>query len=117
MKGAALLAALACLTATKAWIWIAAVAGFAAVDLVRRRARAGRRWPALAWAVPAIAVLVFLQLGFAPATHSVARGSLVVASATTRGSIPGRAVTRAAQLAPPFVGAVPPLFAFMAAGL
>src|SRR5258708_4783398 len=117
MKVAALLAALACLTATKAWIWIAAVAGFAAVDLVRRRARAGRRWPALAWAVPAIAVLVFLQLGFAPATHSVARGSLEVASATTRGSIPGGALARVAELALTYGRAALPLFAFGAAGL
>src|SRR6266853_1211702 len=84
MKVAALLAALACVTATKAWIWILAMAGFTAVELLRWRAPTGRRWPALAWAVPSIAVLVFLQLGFAPATHSVARGSLELVSATTR---------------------------------
>ena len=94
MKVAALLAALACITATKAWIWIAAVAGFAALELLRRRAPRSRRMPAIAWAVPAIAVLVFLQLGFAPASHSVARGSLEVASATARGSLPGGALTR-----------------------
>jgi cellulose synthase/poly-beta-1,6-N-acetylglucosamine synthase-like glycosyltransferase len=117
MKVAALLAALACLTATKAWIWIAAVAGFTAVELLRRRAPAGRRWPALAWAVPAIAVLVFLQLGFAPATHSVARGSLEVASATTRGSIPGGALARVTELALTYGRAALPLFAFGAVGL
>jgi len=117
MKVAALLAALACLTATKAWIWIAAVAGFAAVELLRRRAPAGRRWPALAWAVPAIAVLVFLQLGFAPATHSVARGSLELASATTRGSIPSGALARVAELALTYGRAALPLFAFGAVGL
>ena len=117
MKFAALLAALACLTATKAWIWIAAVAGFTAVELLRRRAPAGRRWPALAWAVPAIAVLVFLQLGFAPATHSVARGSLELASATTRGSIPGGALARVAQLAVTYGRAALPLFVFGALGL
>ncbi|HEV2033272.1 MAG TPA: glycosyltransferase, partial [Candidatus Dormibacteraeota bacterium] len=84
LKLAALLAALACVTATKAWIWIVAVAGFAVVDLLRRRGPL--RMPAIAWAVPAIAILVFLQLGFAPASHSVARGTLEVASATARGS-------------------------------
>jgi cellulose synthase/poly-beta-1,6-N-acetylglucosamine synthase-like glycosyltransferase len=117
MKVAALLAALACLTATKAWIWIAAVAGFTAVELLRRRAPAGRPWPALAWAVPAIAVLVFLQLGFAPATHSVARGSIEVASATTRGSIPGGALARVVELALTYGRAALPLFAFGALGL
>jgi cellulose synthase/poly-beta-1,6-N-acetylglucosamine synthase-like glycosyltransferase len=117
MKVAALLAVLACLTATKAWIWIAAVAGFAAFDLVRRRAPSIRRWPALAWAVPAIGVLVFLQLGFAPATHSVARGSLEVASATARGSIPGGAVARVVLLALTYGRAALPLFAIGAVGL
>ena len=117
MKVAALLAALACLTATKAWIWVAAVAGFTAVEVLRRRAPAGRRWPALAWAVPALAVLVFLQLGFAPATHSVARGSLELASATTRGSIPGGALARVAQLALTYGRAALPLVVFGAVGL
>jgi cellulose synthase/poly-beta-1,6-N-acetylglucosamine synthase-like glycosyltransferase len=117
MKVAAVVAALACLTATKAWIWIAAVAGFTAVELLRRRALAGRRWPALAWAVPAIAVLVFLQLGFAPATHSVARGSIEVASATTRGSIPGSPLARVVELAQTYGRAALPLFAFGAVGL
>jgi cellulose synthase/poly-beta-1,6-N-acetylglucosamine synthase-like glycosyltransferase len=117
MKVAALLAALACVTATKAWIWIAAVAGFTALELLRRRTPAGRRWPALAWAVPAIAVLVFLQLGFAPATHSVARGSLEVVSATTRGSIPAGALARVSELALTYGRAALPLFAFGAVGL
>ena len=105
---AALLAALACVTATKAWIWIVAVAGFAAVELLRRRNPL--RMPAIAWAVPAIAVLVFLQLGFAPASHSVARGSLEVASATARGSLPAGAAARVAELAKNFGLAALPLF-------
>jgi hypothetical protein len=67
--------------------------------------------------VPAIAVLVFLQLGFAPATHSVARGSIEVASATTRGSIPGGALARVAELALTYGRAALPLFAFGAVGL
>jgi Glycosyltransferases, probably involved in cell wall biogenesis len=117
MKLAALLAVLACVTATKAWIWIAAVAGFAALELLRRRAPRGRRLPAIAWAVPAIALLVFLQLGFAPASHSVARGSLEVASATARGSLPAGALARVAELAQTFGLAALPLFAFGAVGL
>ena len=116
-KLGALLAVLACVTATKAWIWIAAVAGFAALELLRRRAPRGRRLPAIAWAVPAIAVLVFLQLGFAPASHSVARGSLELASATARGSLPGGALTRVVELAQTFGLATLPLFAFGALGL
>jgi hypothetical protein len=115
MKVAALLAALACVTATKAWIWIVAVAGFAAVDLLRRRNPL--RMPAIAWAVPAIAVLVFLQLGFAPASHSVARGSLEVASATARGSLPAGAAARAAELAKNFGLAALPLFVLGVPGL
>jgi hypothetical protein len=117
MKVAALLAALACVTATKAWIWVAAVAGVAAVEMLRRRVSSRRRLPAIAWAVPAIAVLVFLQLGFAPASHSVARGSLEVASATTRGSIPGGALARVVELGLTYGRAVLPLFAFGVVGL
>jgi len=116
MKLAAVLAVLACVTATKAWIWIAAVVGFAAFELWRRRAAYWGR-PAIAWAVPAVAVLVFLQLGFAPASHSVARGSLEVTSATTRGSLPAGAPARLTELAHNLGLAALPLFAFGALGL
>jgi cellulose synthase/poly-beta-1,6-N-acetylglucosamine synthase-like glycosyltransferase len=117
MKLAAVLAVLACLTATKAWIWIVAMAGFSAVELLRRRSPQGLRVPAVAWAVPAIAVLVFLQLGFAPASHSVARGSLEVASATARGSLPTGALARVAELAQNFGLAGLPLFTLGPFGL
>ena len=116
MKLAALLAALACVTATKAWIWVAAVAGFAAVELWRRRAPDWGR-PAIAWVVPAIALLVFLQLGFAPASHSVARGSLEAASATARGSVQPGVLARVAELAQTFGLAALPLFVFGVLGL
>ena len=115
MKVAALLTALACVTATKAWIWIIAVAAFAAFELLR--GRNPRRVPAIAWAVPAIAILVFLQLGFAPASHSVARGSLEVASATARGSLPAGAAARVAELAKYLGLAALPLFVFAVPGL
>jgi len=116
MKLAALVAVLACITATKAWIWIAAVAAIGVVELWRQRVP-DRHKPAIAWTVPAIALLVFLQLGFAPANHSVARGSLEVASATARGSLPAGALARVTELAQNFGLATLPLFAFGAVGL
>lgn len=130
MKVAALLAALAGATATKAWIWVAAAVAFAVVEsllaaapaphgrgLAGRRRGAGWQAPAIAWAVPAIALLVFFQLGFAPASHSVARGSVEVMSATARGSLPGGAMARLAELAGSFGLAALPLFALGLAGL
>jgi len=116
LKLAALLAALACATATKAWIWVAAVAAFAVIELWRHRAPERCR-PAIAWAVPAIAVLVFLQLGFAPVSHSVARGSLEVASATARGSLPAGSLARVAQLVQNLGLAALPLFTLGLIGL
>jgi glycosyl transferase family 2 len=129
-KVAALLAVLACVTSTKAWIWIAAVAAIAGVEVLRGlfpppvggRARVRgldrlRAWPVFAYAVPAIALLVFLQLGFAPASHSVARGSIEVLSATARGSIPGGAVGRVAELTSTFGLAALPLVALGVVGL
>jgi cellulose synthase/poly-beta-1,6-N-acetylglucosamine synthase-like glycosyltransferase len=116
MKLAALLAALACATATKAWIWVAAVAAFSAIELWRQRGPEWRK-PAIAWAVPAIAVLVLLQLGFAPASHSVARGSLEVASATARGSVPAGSLARVAELIQNLGLAALPLFTLGMIGL
>jgi hypothetical protein len=103
-------------TATKAWIWIAAVGGFGVIELWRRRAPAWGK-PAVAWAVPALALLVFFQLGFAPASHTVARGSLEVVSATARGSLPAGGLARVAELTGTFGLAALPLFAFAALGL
>ena len=116
MKLAGLLAVLACLTATKAWIWIGAIAGFALLEVIRARlARdSGQRMPApaVAWAVPAVALLIFLQLGFAPASHSVARGSVELVSATARGNLTGGAVGRLLELAGTYGLASLPLFTF-----
>ncbi len=134
MRVAALLALLACFTATKAWIWIGAVVVFVVVEggmkkfhlpfgergLSRQPSwRAPRVWkpPAIAWAVPAIALLVFFQFGFAPATHSVARGSIEVASATARGSLTGGAMGRLIELTSTFGLAALPLFALGMVGL
>ncbi|HEY1455542.1 MAG TPA: glycosyltransferase, partial [Candidatus Dormibacteraeota bacterium] len=114
---AGLLAVLGCLTSTKAWIWIGVAAGVAGLEALRTRAPARRRLPGLAWAMPAVALLVFLQLGFAPASHSVARGSIEVLSAAHRGSIPAGAAGRLAELAGTFGLAALPLFAFGLLGL
>ena len=118
MKLAALLAVLACVTATKAWIWIGAIAGFAALEAMRSRMLHQRTGvPGVAWAVPAIALLVFLQLGFAPASHSMARASVEVLSATGRGSIPADAIGRLIELTGTFGLAALPLFALGLVGL
>jgi cellulose synthase/poly-beta-1,6-N-acetylglucosamine synthase-like glycosyltransferase len=113
MKVAAILAALACATSTKAWIWVAAMVAVMAIELVRSRSRAR----ALAWALPAVGVLVFLQLGFSPASHSVARGSLEVVSATVRGSLPQDATSRLLELATTYGLAALPLAVFAVLGL
>jgi cellulose synthase/poly-beta-1,6-N-acetylglucosamine synthase-like glycosyltransferase len=122
LKVAGLLAVLACLTATKAWIWLGAIAGFAAIEILRarlaqRRGVERRAAPAVAWAMPAVALLIFLQLGFAPANHSVARGSLEVVSATARGSLAGGAMARLLEVTGTFGIAALPLFTFAVVGL
>ncbi|MGA7911915.1 MAG: glycosyltransferase [Candidatus Dormiibacterota bacterium] len=146
MKVAALVAAAACLTSTKAWIWVGAVAAFALVAMLRSRGLVTRRIPAIlgapansrraaprpapqvgtrvlrvrgafGWAVPAVALLVFLQLGFAPASHSVARGSIELVSATARGGVPAGAMARLLELTGTYGLAALPLFAFGLIGL
>ena len=113
MSLAALLAAMACATSTKAWIWVAAAAAFAFLEVVRARSRLR----SLAWVVPAAGVLVFLQVGFAPASHSVARGSLEVVSATARGSLAPGALSRGLELASTYGLAALPLVVFGALGV
>jgi len=128
MKLAATLAALACVTATKSWIWVGAAVAFALAQEgfrrfpLKRRERsvrrpAPRRQAAFAWAVPAIGLVVLMQLGFAPASHSLARGSVEVLSATARGSIAGDAIGRLGELVGTLGLAALPLFALGAVGL
>ena len=112
MRLAALLAALACVTSTKAWVWLVAAAAFALLEGLRAK----QRRAAVAWAVPGIAVLVFMQLGFAPAAHSVSRGSVEVVSASARGSLPAGALGRVWELASTYGLASLPLFVFGAMG-
>ncbi|HXC80098.1 MAG TPA: glycosyltransferase [Candidatus Acidoferrum sp.] len=128
MKLAATLAALACATSTKSWIWVGAAVAFALAQEglrrlpLRRRERnvgwhAPRRQAAFVWAVPAIGLVILMQLGFAPASHSLARGSVEVLSATARGSIAGDAMGRLSEVAGTFGLAALPLFALGAVGL
>src|SRR5438445_2925189 len=112
MKLAALLAILACVTSTKAWIWIAAAVTYGVIETVRSRSAVSSRTRAVAWAMPALVVLVFLQLGFAPAGHSVARGTVEAVSASARGSLPAGVLSRLAELAMTYCLAALPLIAF-----
>jgi hypothetical protein len=112
MKLAALLAALACVTSTKAWIWVVAAVAYALIETLTSRAGGRSRAAAVAWAVPALAVLLFLQLGFAPAGHSMARGTVEVVSASARGSVPAGGLGRVGQLAATYGLATLPLFVF-----
>src|SRR5207302_2243240 len=66
---------------------------------------------------PSIAVLLFLQLGFVPVSHSLACGSLEVMSATARGSLPGTALSRVFELGSMFGLAALPLVVFGVVGL
>jgi hypothetical protein len=119
MRLAALLAALAAVTATKAWIWIAAAIAFVVIEQVHARVTnaAARPLSAAAWAVPAVAVLVFVQLGYGPASHSIARGSAEVLSATARGSIPAGSAARLLELTTNYGLAALPLLALGLVGL
>ena len=108
LRSAALLALLACLTGTKAWLWVIALV---AVYLLER-ALAARRpstRPAVRWALPALAALALLQLAFGPATHSVARAAVEVASATDRGSLAAGPGGRGFEFAGWFLAATLPL--------
>jgi cellulose synthase/poly-beta-1,6-N-acetylglucosamine synthase-like glycosyltransferase len=146
MKLAALLAVLACATATKAWIWIGAALAFALAEqlvlLARRQSRltsplAGsstrkaRRVGTLSnplvarplfatravFAIPVLALILLAPLGWSPISHSLARGSAEVVSATMRGSIPSGMLARATELVSTFGLAALPLFVFGLVGV
>lgn len=95
MKLAALLACLAGLTGTKAWIWLGVAAALLALDMLRRnRARTLRR---ALWLAPALGVAIALEAMFGFGSHSVARAAAEVTSAVARGSIPAPPAVRAGQ--------------------
>jgi hypothetical protein len=60
---------------------------------------------------------VLLQLGFAPASHSVTRGAVEVMSATSRGSIPAEPLARLLELTANYGLATLPLVAFAIIGV
>ncbi|HEY4028423.1 MAG TPA: glycosyltransferase [Candidatus Dormibacteraeota bacterium] len=96
---AAAFACLACLTGTKAWVWLGCVVLVLAAEwFLGARARAGsgiaRR---VAWVVPALALAVAMQAVFGFASHSVARAAVEVGSATARGSAAGVPLMRGGQ--------------------
>lgn len=111
---AAALAAAACLTGTKAWLWMLVAAGALLLERMPRTAR-GRR-PSPAWLVPALGVLVLLQLGFGPATHSLARAAAEVTSAAARGSVAGTPGDRLGTFAGTLLLACLPLLALAPIG-
>lgn len=117
MKLASLLAAVAAVTATKAWIWIVAAVALALFESLRKRPWMQSRLPSVAWATPAIALLVLLQLGFAPASHSLSRGTVEVLSATARGNIPDGPIARLLELATNYSLATLPLVVFALIGV
>lgn len=114
LRLASLLALLACASSTKAWVWVGAAVAFGVIESLRARKALGMR---VAWAAPALALLVFVQLGFAPASHSLARGTVEVVSATSRGSIPAGTLARITELAGTFGLAALPMLVFGLAGL
>src|SRR5207253_4220054 len=113
---AASLAALACLTGTKAWLWLLAAA---AVVLVQWAV--SRRWTALsrrlAWVLPALLLAGLLEATSGFASHSAARGALEAASAAGRGSLPAAGSARGAQFLWYLAIASAPLVALAPLGL
>jgi hypothetical protein len=93
---AAVLAVLACLTGTKAWLWLLALAAVLLVGWARspRWTRLRQR---LAWVAPALVLAGLLQSTLGFASNSAARGALEAASAASRGSLPPAGPARGVQ--------------------
>jgi GT2 family glycosyltransferase len=116
---AAAFACLACLTGTKAWIWLGCVVVVVAFEwLAERRSRAGsavaRR---VAWVVPALALAIAMQAVFGFASHSVARAAVEVGSATARGSLATSPLVRGGDFVGYFALASLPIVALAPFGL
>jgi cellulose synthase/poly-beta-1,6-N-acetylglucosamine synthase-like glycosyltransferase len=95
---AALLAGLACLTGTKAWLWLGCVVVVVLWEALRNRRSTAV--PRLAWVAPALVLAVALQAIFGFGSHSVARAAQEAGSAAARGSLPASPLVRLGQ----FVG-------------
>ena len=109
-------AVIACLTGTKAWLWLlcAVVVLAGGTLLARRHPTLSSR---LAWAMPAVAVLVLLQLTAGQASHSVARAAQEVGSAVARGDLNPDPTQRAVSFAGYFLLASLPLVVLAPLGL
>ena len=115
---AAVLGCLACLTGTKAWIWLGCVVAVLAVEwLLRTRARSSGAARRVLWVAPALALAVTLQVVFGFASHSVARAAVEVSSATTRGSLPTDPLVRGGSFLGYFALASLPIVALAPIGL
>lgn len=110
-------ACLACLTGTKAWLWLACVLAVLAVEGLLRGAGSRRTVRRLAWLAPALALALALQATIGFASHSVARAAVEVASATGRGSLPGSPLVRGGDFVGYFALASLPLVALAPFGL
>ena len=113
---AAALAVLACLAGTKAWLWLFCVLAAVAGELLLRRRRPALR-PALAWALPAVAVLLVLQLTGGQATHSVARAAQEASSAVARGDLTADPLARGVSFVGYFLLASLPMVILAPLGL
>ncbi len=69
------------------------------------------------FAIPVLALLLLAPVSWSPVSHSLARGSAEVVSATARGSLPDGILSRATELVSTFGLAALPLFAFGLLGL
>lgn len=97
LRLAAALAGAACLTGTKAWLWLGCAAGVVLVGaMLRAHGRSPRRWR-LGWLAPALGLAVALEVGFGFASHSVARAALETSSAVMRGSVPAAPLARSGE--------------------
>jgi cellulose synthase/poly-beta-1,6-N-acetylglucosamine synthase-like glycosyltransferase len=119
LRAAAILACLACLTGTKAWIWLGCVLVVLGLEWLLR-ARGPAASPVLrrvAWIAPALALAVALQAVFGFASHSVARAAVEVGSATARGSLAIDPLVRGGQFLGYFALASLPTVALLPFGL
>lgn len=103
---AAVLALVACLVGTKAWLWLVLLAaGYPLLSLVARsRSRA-----AISWLLPALLLAAVLEVLISPAAHSVSRAAAEVGAAAARGNIAANPITRGTDFLGYFALAALPL--------
>ena len=114
---AAVFACLACLTGTKAWLWLGCVLVVLGAESFLRGAGSRGVARRLAWVAPALALALALQATFGFASHSVARAAVEVGSATARGSLSGSLFVRGRDFIGYFALASLPVVALAPFGL